>query len=98
MDLLEVILLHLVELVVVQDSLKVEVETLVLVVELVMETTEVYQDHNYLRQSVPKHKDMKVALHIILIKEVAAVAALVVLAIMVDQVELVMVDQELLLL
>jgi hypothetical protein len=78
--------------------LKVRVEMLVLVVELVIVIIQVFQDHKDLRQSVILLKDMRVEPHTILTKEVAAVVVPVVLVLMVDLEELVMVDQDLLLL
>ena len=82
----------------VQDSLKVRVEMLVLVVELVIVIIQVFQHRENLPESVILLKDMQVEPHIILTKEVAAVVVPVVKVLMVDQVELVMVDQDLLLL
>tara|TARA_R100000005_G_C4869715_1_gene126837 strand:- start:231 stop:461 length:231 start_codon:yes stop_codon:yes gene_type:complete len=61
-----------------QDLLKVRVEMLVLVVELVMAIIQVFQDHKDLQQSVTLLKDMQVEPHTILTKEVAAVVVPVV--------------------
>tara|TARA_A100001201_G_scaffold31636_1_gene34148 strand:- start:261 stop:551 length:291 start_codon:yes stop_codon:yes gene_type:complete len=96
--LLAVILLLSVVVEEVQDSLKVRVEMLVLVVELVIVIIQVFQGHKDLRQSAILLKDMQVELHTILTKEVAVVVVPVVLVLMVDLEELVMVDQDLLLL
>tara|TARA_B100000085_G_C18379319_1_gene445702 strand:+ start:241 stop:537 length:297 start_codon:yes stop_codon:yes gene_type:complete len=98
MDSLVVISLLSVAVVEEQDSLKVRVETLVLVVDLVTIIMGVFQVQHIQRRLVLKHKDMKVEPHIILIKEVVVAAALVVLVNMVDLLDMVMVDQELLLL
>jgi hypothetical protein len=76
--LLEAILLLSAAVVVEQDSLKVRVEMLVLVVELVIVIIQVFQDHKDLRQSVILLKDMRVEPHTILTKEVAAVVVPVV--------------------
>ena len=81
-----------------QDSLKVLVEMLVLVVDLVTIIMEVFPKHKHLRQLAILLKDMKVEPHIILTKEVVEVVVLVVLDMLVDQMDMVMVDQELLLL
>ena len=85
-------------MVVEQDSLKVLVEMLVLVVDLVTIIMEVFPKHKHLRQLAILLKDMKVEPHIILTKEVVEVVVLVVLDMLVDQMDMVMVDQELLLL
>tara|TARA_B100000035_G_scaffold279421_1_gene259005 strand:+ start:171 stop:401 length:231 start_codon:yes stop_codon:yes gene_type:complete len=76
--LLAVILLLSVVVEEVQDSLKVRVEMLVLVVELVIVIIQVFQGHKDLRQSVILLKDMRVEPHTILTKEVAAVVVPVV--------------------
>ena len=81
-----------------QDLLKVLVEMLVLVVDLVTSIIQVFPNHKHLRQSAILLKDMKVEPHTILTKEVAEVVVLVVLDMLADQMDMVMVDQELLLL
>tara|TARA_Y100000004_G_C8835622_1_gene378176 strand:+ start:438 stop:722 length:285 start_codon:yes stop_codon:yes gene_type:complete len=81
-----------------QDSPKVRVEMLVLVVDLVTLIIQLFQGQKDLRHPIILSKDIQVEQHIIPIVLVAAVVVPVVLVLMVDHLELVMVEQDLLLL
>tara|TARA_R100000482_G_scaffold73306_1_gene28092 strand:+ start:385 stop:681 length:297 start_codon:yes stop_codon:yes gene_type:complete len=80
-----------------QDSPKVKVEMLVLVVDLVTSITRVCQGQNYLRHPLILLKVMQVEQQIIPTPVAAVVVVPVVLEMLVGQVIQVMVDQELLL-
>ena len=80
-----------------QDSPKVWVEMLVLVVDLVTSIIQVFPRQNYLRHPLILLKDLQVEQQIIPTPVVAVVAVPVVLELLVDQAIQVMVDQELLL-
>jgi|TARA_Y100000289_G_scaffold22193_1_gene21547 hypothetical protein len=81
-----------------QDSPKVRVEMLVLVVDLVTLIIQLFPRQKDLRHPLILLKDIQVEQHIIPIVLVAAVVVPVVLVLMVDHLELVMVEQDLLLL